>query len=123
MLSQNSIIKIFDGSGAKKALIINIANREFGTVGDTLVVVLKKVMFKKEKKLIKGGIVKAIIIQTKKIKYRLLGNYINSNINGAIILKKNEKDLPYSSRITRPVAIELRRKRLIRIVSIAPDLI
>jgi len=113
MLSQNSIIKIFDGSGAKKALIINIANREFGTVGDTLVVVLKKVMFKKEKKLIKGGIVKAIIIQTKKIKYRLLGNYINSNINGAInTKKKNEKDFTIFSRITSSSCYRIKKKKI-----------
>ncbi|WP_026917246.1 50S ribosomal protein L14 [Gordonia shandongensis] len=122
MIQQESRVKVADNTGAKDILCIRVlggSKRRYAGVGDVIVATVKDAIPGGNVK--KGEIVKAVIVRTVKERRRPDGSYIKFDENAAVILK-NESD-PRGTRIFGPVGRELRDKRFMKIVSLAPEVI
>jgi len=122
MLQQESIIRIADNSGAKKALVIRVlggSKRRYASVGDQIIVAIKDALPDGTVK--KGDVAKAVVVRTTKEVRRRDGSYIKFDENAAVII--NDAGEPRATRIFGPVARELREKRYMKIVSLAPEVI
>lgn len=122
MIQQESRLKVADNTGAKEVLTISVlggSKRRYASVGDIIVVTIKDAIPGGTVK--KGDVVKAVVVRTKKPVRRKDGSYISFDENAAVILG-NEKE-PRGTRIFGPVARELRDKRFMKIVSLAPEVI
>jgi large subunit ribosomal protein L14 len=122
MIQQESRLKIADNTGAKEILCIRVlggSGRRYAGIGDTIVATVKDAIPGGNVK--KGEVVKAVVVHTKKSTRRADGSYIRFDENAAVILK-NENE-PRGTRIFGPVARELRDKKFMRIVSLAPEVI
>ncbi|GHD47406.1 50S ribosomal protein L14 [Mycetocola manganoxydans] len=122
MLQQESRVKVADNSGAKELLTIRVlggSGRRYAGLGDTIVATVKDAIPGGNVK--KGDVVKAVIVRTKKEVRRPDGSYIKFDENAAVILK-NDGD-PRGTRIFGPVGRELRDKKFMKIVSLAPEVI
>jgi large subunit ribosomal protein L14 len=122
MIQQESRMKIADNTGAKEILCIRVlggSGRRYASIGDVIVATIKDAIPGGSVK--KGDVVKAVIVRTKKEVRRKDGSYIAFDENAAVILG-NEKD-PRGTRIFGPVGRELRDKRFMKIVSLAPEVI
>ena len=107
MVQQESILKIADNSGARKALVIRVlggSKRRYAGVGDVVVVTVKDAVPSAQVK--KGEVVKAVVVRTAKETRRRDGSYIRFDDNAAVIL--NEQGEPRGTRIFGPVGRELR---------------
>ena len=122
MIQQESRLKVADNTGAKELLCIRVlggSGRRYAGIGDTIVATVKDAIPGGNVK--KGDVVKAVIVRAKKETRRADGSYISFNENAAVLLK-NENE-PRGTRIFGPVARELRDKKFMRIVSLAPEVI
>jgi large subunit ribosomal protein L14 len=122
MLQQESIIRIADNSGARKALVIRVlggSKRRYASVGDQIIVAVKDALPDGTVK--KGDVAKAVVVRTTKEVRRKDGSYIKFDENAAVII--NDAGEPRATRIFGPVARELRDKRYMKIVSLAPEVI
>lgn len=122
MLQQESIVRIADNSGAKKALVIRVlggSKRRYASVGDQIIVAVKDALPDGTVK--KGDVAKAVVVRTTKEVRRRDGSYIKFDENAAVII--NDAGEPRATRIFGPVARELRDKRYMKIVSLAPEVI
>src|SRR5699024_12381720 len=122
MIQQESRLKVADNSGAKQILCIRVlggSKRRYAGVGDVVVATRKDAMPGANVK--KCEIVKAVIVRTAKERRRPDGSYIKFDENAAVIIK-NDND-PRGTRIFGPVGRELRDKRFMRIVSLAPEVL
>ena len=122
MIQQESRVKVADNTGAKEILCIRVlggSGRRYAGIGDTIVATVKDAIPGGNVK--KGDVVKAVIVRTVKERRRPDGSYIRFDENAAVILK-NDGD-PRGTRIFGPVARELREKKFMRIVSLAPEVI
>jgi large subunit ribosomal protein L14 len=122
MLQQESIVRIADNSGAKKALVIRVlggSKRRYASVGDRIIVAVKDALPDGTVK--KGDVAKAVVVRTTRNVRRKDGSYINFDENAAVII--NDAGDPRATRIFGPVARELREKRYMKIVSLAPEVI
>ena len=122
MIQKESRVKVADNSGAKELLCIKVkgsSRRRYASLGDTFVATVKEVSPGGEIK--KGDIVSAVLVRTKKEIRRDDGNYIRFDENACVLL--NEQDQPRGTRIFGPVGRELREKRFMRIVSLAPEVL
>ena len=122
MLQQESMVRIADNSGAKKALVIRVlggSKRRYASVGDTVIVAIKDALPDGTVK--KGDVAKAVVVRTTKEVRRKDGSYIKFDENAAVII--NDAGEPRATRIFGPVARELRDKRYMKIVSLAPEVI
>lgn len=122
MIQQESRLKIADNTGAKEILCIRVlggSKRRYAGVGDIVVATVKDAIPGGNVK--KGEIVKAVIVRTKKERRRPDGSYIKFDENAAVIIK-NDND-PRGTRIFGPVGRELRDKKFMRIVSLAPEVL
>lgn len=122
MLQQESRVKVADNTGAKELLTIRVlggSGRRYAGIGDTIVATVKDAIPGGNVK--KGDVVKAVIVRTVKETRRADGSYIKFDENAAVILK-NEGD-PRGTRIFGPVGRELRDKRFMKIVSLAPEVL
>ncbi|MGB3301946.1 50S ribosomal protein L14 [Gordonia sp. (in: high G+C Gram-positive bacteria)] len=122
MIQQESRVRVADNTGAKEILCIRVLGgsaRRYAGVGDVIVATVKDAIPGGNVK--KGEIVKAVIVRTVKERRRPDGSYIKFDENAAVILK-NESD-PRGTRIFGPVGRELRDKRFMKIVSLAPEVI
>ncbi len=122
MVQQESILKIADNSGARKALVIRVlggSKRRYAGVGDVVVVTVKDAVPSAQVK--KGEVVKAVVVRTAKETRRRDGSYIRFDDNAAVIL--NEQGEPRGTRIFGPVGRELRDKRFLKIISLAPEVL
>lgn len=122
MIQQESRLRVADNTGAREILCIRVlggSTRRFAGIGDTIVATVKEAVPGGNVKA--GEVVKAVIVRTKKPSRRADGSYISFDENAAVILK-NDKD-PKGTRIFGPVARELRDKRFMKIVSLAPEVI
>ena len=122
MLQQESIVKIADNSGAKKALVIRVlggSKRRYASVGDQIIVAVKDALPDGTVK--KGDVAKAVVGRTTKEVRRKDGSYIKFDENAAVII--NDAGEPRATRIFGPVARELREKRYMKIVSLAPEVL
>lgn len=122
MIQQESIVKIADNSGAKRALVIRVlggSKRRYARIGDTVVVAIKDALPDGTVK--KGEVAKAVVVRTRKEQRRRDGSYIRFDENAAVII--NDAGEPRATRIFGPVARELREKRFMKIVSLAPEVL
>lgn len=122
MVQQESMIRIADNSGAKKALVIKVlggTRRRYAGLGDLVVVTVKDALPDGTVK--KSDIARAVIVRTAKETRRKDGTYIKFDENAGVII--NEAGEPRGTRIFGPVARELRDKRYMKIVSLAPEVL
>ncbi|WP_430591600.1 50S ribosomal protein L14 [Humidisolicoccus flavus] len=123
MLQQESRVKVADNTGAKELLTIRVlggSGRRYAGLGDTIVATVKDAIPGGNVK--KGDVVKAVIVRTKKSTRRVDGSYIKFDENAAVLLKADGSD-PRGTRIFGPVGRELRDRRFMKIVSLAPEVI
>jgi large subunit ribosomal protein L14 len=122
MIQQESRVKVADNTGAKVLLTIRVlggSKRRYAGLGDTIVATVKDAIPGGNVK--KGDVVKAVIVRTKKETRRPDGSYIKFDENAAVILKNDGE--PRGTRIFGPVGRELRDKKFMKIVSLAPEVI
>ncbi|PID53965.1 MAG: 50S ribosomal protein L14 [Micrococcales bacterium] len=122
MIQQESRLKVADNTGAKEILCIRVlggSGRRYAGVGDVVVATVKDAIPGGNVK--SGDVVKAVIVRTKKERRRPDGSYIRFDENAAVILKGDGE--PRGTRIFGPVGRELRDKRYMKIVSLAPEVI
>ena len=123
MIQQESRLRVADNTGAKELLCIRVlggSGRRYAGIGDTIVASVKDAIPGGNVK--KGEVVKAVIVRTKKPSRRLDGSYIRFDENSAVILKADGSE-PRGTRIFGPVGRELRDKKFMRIVSLAPEVL
>lgn len=122
MIQSESRLTVADNSGAKELYCIKVlggSKRRYASIGDIIVVSVKEAI--PNSKVSKGDVVQAVIVRTKKEISRPDGSSIRFDDNSAVILTKNNE--PVGTRIFGPVARELRAKRFMKIVSLAPDVL
>ena len=122
MIQTESRLKVADNTGAKELLTIRVlggSNRRYAGLGDVIVATVKDAIPGGNVK--KGDVVKAVVVRTKKQTRRPDGSYIKFDENAAVILKNDGE--PRGTRIFGPVGRELRDKKFMKIVSLAPEVI
>jgi len=122
VIQQESRLKVADNSGAKELLTIRVlggSRRRYAGLGDTIVATVKDAIPGGNVK--KGDVVKAVVVRTRKSTRRADGSYISFDENAAVILKSDGE--PRGTRIFGPVGRELRDKKFMKIVSLAPEVI
>jgi len=122
MIQQYSRLKVADNSGARQLMCIQVmggSRRRYGTVGDVIVASVKQAAPGGAVK--KGDVVKAVIVRAAQPWRRPDGSYIRFDENAAVVLADTEN--PRGTRIFGPVARELRERRFMKIVSLAPEVV
>jgi large subunit ribosomal protein L14 len=122
MIQQESRLKVADNTGAKELLTIRVlggSGRRYAGLGDVIVATVKDAIPGGNVK--KGDVVKAVIVRTVKSTRRADGSYIKFDENAAVILKGDGD--PRGTRIFGPVGRELRDKRFMKIISLAPEVL
>ncbi len=122
MIQVESKLDVADNSGAKVVKCIKViggSRKRYATIGDIIVVSVQEAM--PHSKVKKGEIYRAVVVRTRKEIGRPNGSYIKFDTNSAVLLNKNME--PIGTRIFGPVARELRDKRFMRIVSLAPEVL
>lgn len=122
MIQQESRLNIADNSGAKEVLVIKVlggTRRRYANIGDVVTVTVKKAASSGMVK--KGEVLRAVIVRTKKGLRRKDGSNIKFDENAAVIIKEDQT--PRGTRIFGPVARELREKKFMKIVSLAPEVL
>ena len=122
MLQQESRVKVADNTGAKELLTIRVlggSGRRYARLGDVIVATVKDAIPGGNVK--KGEVVKAVVVRTVKERRRPDGSYIKFDENAAVILKPDGD--PRGTRIFGPVGRELRDKKFMKIISLAPEVI
>ncbi|MDJ0791376.1 MAG: 50S ribosomal protein L14 [Acidimicrobiia bacterium] len=122
MIQQESRLKVADNSGAREVLTIRVlggSGRRYASVGDVIVATVKDATPGGTVK--KGEVVKAVVVRTKKETRRPDGSYIRFDENACVII--NDQLQPRGTRIFGPVGRELRDKKFMRIVSLAPEVL
>ncbi|EPJ39239.1 putative 50S ribosomal protein L14 [Streptomyces afghaniensis 772] len=122
VIQQESRLRVADNTGAKEILCIRVlggSGRRYAGIGDVIVATVKDAIPGGNVK--KGDVVKAVIVRTVKERRRPDGSYIRFDENAAVILK-NDGD-PRGTRIFGPVGRELREKKFMKIISLAPEVL
>ena len=122
MIQQESRLKVADNTGAKEILCIRVlggSSRRYAGIGDIIVATVKEAIPGGNVK--RGEIVKAVVVRTVKERRRPDGSYIKFDENAAVIIKPDND--PRGTRIFGPVGRELREKRFMKIVSLAPEVL
>ena len=122
MIQQESRLKVADNTGAKEILTIRVLGgsaRRYAGIGDVIVATVKDAIPGGNVK--KGDVVKAVVVRTKKERRRADGSYIKFDENAAVILKGDHD--PRGTRIFGPVGRELRDKKFMKIISLAPEVL
>jgi large subunit ribosomal protein L14 len=123
VIQQESRLKVADNTGAKEILCIRVlggSGRRYAGIGDVIVATVKDAIPGGNVK--KGEVVKAVIVRTVKERRRPDGSYIRFDENAAVILRQDSGE-PRGTRIFGPVGRELREKRFMRIISLAPEVL
>lgn len=122
MVQSETILDVADNSGARKVLCIKVlggTRRKYASLGDIIVVSVKEA--NPNAKVKKGDVAKAVIVRTTKEVGRPDGSYIKFDSNSAVLID-NQRE-PIGTRIFGPVARELRAKRFMKILSLAPEVL
>ena len=122
MIQAETRLKVADNSGARKVLCIKVlggSKRRYAYVGDVIVCTVKDALPGAGVK--KGDVVKAVIVRTVKERRRPDGSYIKFDENAAVLIKDGGD--PRGTRIFGPVGRELREKRFMKIISLAPEVL
>ena len=122
MIQMTSVLDIADNSGAKKVFCIKVlggTRRRYATIGDIIIVSIREAI--PGAKVKKGEVARAVIVRTKRELARPDGSYIKFDGNSAVLINKENE--PIGTRIFGPVARELRAKRFMKIISLAPEVL
>ena len=122
MIQQESRLKVADNSGAREVLTIRVlggSGRRYASVGDVVVATVKDATPGGTVK--KGEVVKAVVVRTNKEIRREDGSYIRFDDNACVLI--NDQSQPRGTRIFGPVGRELRDRKFMRIVSLAPEVL
>ncbi len=122
MIQAETKLKVADNSGAKLLLCIKVlggSKRRYASVGDIVIVSVKEAM--PNSKVNKGSVMRAVIVRTVKEIHRPDGSHIKFDDNSAVLI--NQQNEPIGTRIFGPVARELRAKRFMKIISLAPEVL
>ena len=122
MIQQETRCKVADNTGAKEVLCIRVlggSHKRYARVGDVIVGSVKDALPGGAVK--KGEVVKAVVVRTAKERRRSDGSYIRFDDNAVVLI--NEQRNPRGTRIFGPVARELREKRFMKIISLAPEVL
>ena len=122
MIQMQSVLDVADNSGAKKVMCIKVlggSKRKYASVGDVIVVSVKDAI--PNSKVKKGSVAKAVIVRTSRELRRPDGSYIKFDNNSAVLIGADGE--PIGTRIFAPVARELRARKFMKIVSLAPEVI
>lgn len=123
MIHIQTKLKIKDNTGVKKGQCIKIYKRKTGSIGDTILISVKSLRLKKNKKIkiLKGDLLKALIIQTKYSIKNTIGNFIRFDENCIILL--NNQNKPIGTRILGPITSEFRKKKNFKILSLSSNIL
>ncbi len=122
MIQTESTLDVADNSGARKVACIRVlggTRRRYASIGDVIVVAVKDAI--PNSRVTKGEVRKAVVVRTKKGIRRSDGTYIRFDQNAAVLID-NQRD-PVGTRIFGPVARELRARRFMKIISLAPEVL
>lgn len=122
MIQLNTVLNVADNTGAKRVKCIQVlggSRRRFGSLGDVIVCAVKEAI--PNSNVAKGSVVKAVIVRVKKERHRIDGSYVRFDDNAAVLIDGNGD--PKGTRIFGPVARELRAKKYMRIISLAPEVV
>ncbi|MDB9822113.1 50S ribosomal protein L14 [Deltaproteobacteria bacterium] len=122
MIQAETKLKVADNSGAKLLLCIKVlggSKRRYASVGDIIIVSVKEAM--PNSKVSKGSVMRAVIVRTAKEIHRPDGSHIKFDDNSAVLISPQNE--PIGTRIFGPVARELRAKRFMKIISLAPEVL
>ncbi len=122
MIQVQTKLNVADNSGAKLLLCIKVlggSKRRYASVGDIVIVSVKEAM--PNSKVKKGDVMRAVVVRTAKEIRRGDGSYIKFDDNSAVLI--NQQNEPIGTRIFGPVARELRAKRFMKIISLAPEVL
>ena len=122
MIQQESMVKVADNSGAKTAQVIRVlggTRRRYAGLGDIVIVAVKNALPNGTVK--KSDVARAVVVRTVKETRRKDGSYIRFDENAVVII--NDDGEPRATRIFGPVARELREKKYMKIVSLAPEVL
>jgi large subunit ribosomal protein L14 len=122
MIQMRTLLNVADNSGAKQVMCIKVlggSRRRYATLGDVIVVSVKDAIPKAKVK--KGEVARAVVVRTTKEVGRADGSYIKFDDNSAVLI--NAQREPLGTRIFGPVARELRAKRFMKIISLAPEVL
>ncbi|MDQ4119326.1 MAG: 50S ribosomal protein L14 [Actinomycetota bacterium] len=122
MIQQESRLRVADNTGAKEILCIRVlggSSRRYAGIGDVIVATVKEAIPGAGVK--RGDIVKAVIVRTRKEKRRPDGSYIRFDENAAVLIRPDNG--PRGTRIFGPIGRELRDRRFMRIISLAPEVL
>jgi large subunit ribosomal protein L14 len=122
MIQQESRLKVADNSGAKEVLCIRVlggSRRRYASIGDVFIATVKDAIPGAAVK--KGDVVRCVVVRTAKEKRRPDGSYIRFDENAAVLI--TDQSQPRGTRIFGPVGRELRDKKFMRIISLAPEVL
>jgi len=122
MIQPRTMLDVADNSGAKKAQCIRVmggANKRYASLGDVVIVAVKEAVPDGTVK--KGEVARAVVVRTVKEVGRKDGSYIRFDENAAVLV--NDQQEPRGTRIFGPVARELRERRFMKIISLAPEVV
>ena len=122
MIQMRSILDVADNSGARKIAVINAVGGSTGRyarIGDVVTASVREAI--PQAKVKKGDVAKAVIVRTKKEIRRTDGSYIRFDGNSAVLINKDNE--PIGTRIFGPVARELRERKFMKIISLAPEVL
>jgi large subunit ribosomal protein L14 len=122
VIQMTSVLDVADNSGAKKVFCIKVlggSRRRYASIGDVVIVSIREAI--PGAKVKKGEVARAVIVRTKRELARPDGSYIKFDGNSAVLINKENE--PIGTRIFGPVARELRAKRFMKIISLAPEVL
>ena len=122
MIQMTSVLDVADNSGAKKVYCIKVlggTRRRYATIGDVIIVSIREAI--PGAKVKKGEVARAVIVRTRRELARPDGSYIKFDGNSAVLINKEKE--PIGTRIFGPVARELRAKKFMKIISLAPEVL
>ena len=122
MIQQETVLDVADNSGAKRVMCIRVlggTRRRYAALGDVIIVAVQEALPSARVK--KGEVARAVVVRTRREYGRNDGSYVKFDTNSAVLI--NEEGEPIGTRIFGPVARELRAKRFMKIISLAPEVV
>jgi len=122
VIQMQSILEVADNSGARRVACVKVlggSQRRYASIGDIIVVSIKEAI--PQAKVKKGEVARAVIVRTSREVKRPDGSYIRFDGNSAVLINKDLE--PIGTRIFGPVARELRARKFMKIISLAPEVL
>jgi large subunit ribosomal protein L14 len=122
MIQMQTVLDVADNSGAKRVMCVKVlggSRRRYATIGDVVIVAIREAL--PNAKVKKGDVARAVVVRTAKEIQRADGSYIRFDTNSAVLISAQGE--PIGTRIFGPVARELRSKKFMKIISLAPEVL